>query len=247
MLHIRKHLHKAIYLHSTIQELAGISVCCTLQNKHIRSWQLLSLLTWGLQQIYPTCANISIVKGMLLLGITMDMETWNCCVEITACVTLRVSLKNWGQKIQMHTSLCAARIGSAISALSVGDANTAIAGFISAKDCHHVWQVRQAVKLISEMMANNNWIRRSETEAIPTGYLRNQKAQPLKGAIAQLPWRCGPCLQVLQLWLHIRNVWTRWGVISYSLELGTDQIACDFTFRIHNGRRAQWKSKKMRI
>jgi hypothetical protein len=38
----------------------------------------------------------------------------------------------------MHTLLRAARIGSAISALSVGDANTAIAGFISAKDCHQV-------------------------------------------------------------------------------------------------------------
>ncbi len=37
------------------------------------------------------------------------------------------------------------------------------------------------------MMANNNWIRRSEAEAIPTDYLRNQKAQPLKGVIAQLP------------------------------------------------------------
>jgi hypothetical protein len=59
-------------------------------------------------------------------------------MEITACVSLRVSLKNSGQKIQMHTLLRAARIGSAISALSVGDANTAIAGFISAKDCHQV-------------------------------------------------------------------------------------------------------------
>lgn len=94
-------------------------------------------------------------------------------------------------------------------------------------------------------MANNNWIRRSEAQAIPTGYLRNQKAQQMKRAIAQLPWRCGPCLQVLQLWLHIRNVRTRWAVITfYSLKLGTNQIARDFTFRIHNGRRAQWKSKK---
>jgi hypothetical protein len=37
------------------------------------------------------------------------------------------------------------------------------------------------------MMANNNWIRRSEAEAIPTAYLRNQKAQQMKRAIAQLP------------------------------------------------------------
>jgi hypothetical protein len=38
----------------------------------------------------------------------------------------------------MHTLLRAARIGPEISALSVGDANTAIAGFISAKDSHQV-------------------------------------------------------------------------------------------------------------